>query len=122
MAWGINFDSITPRWTDEAGTLFVRGLTEGYHTMDLIASFFFSASIIEILRRSSQNESLSLNKTLKASLIGAGLLAVVYVGLICLAAGNAGTLRGFRKNSNLLFSLKLFSALNWALWLLWRSS
>ncbi|MBA2728652.1 MAG: branched-chain amino acid transport system II carrier protein [Parachlamydiaceae bacterium] len=106
VAWGINFDAVAPRWTDEAGTLFVRGLTEGYHTMDLIASFFFSASIIEILRRTSHNESLSLNKTLKASLIGAALLAVVYVGLICLAAGNAGLLEGIPKEQQLVVLAK----------------
>jgi len=102
VAWGINFESIIPRWTEEAGTLFVRGLTEGYHTMDLIASFFFSASIIEILRRASHNESLSLKKTLKASLIGAGLLAVVYAGLICLAAGNTDILQGVPKEQQLV--------------------
>ncbi len=106
VAWGINVDAITPRWTSEASTLFVRGLTEGYHTMDLIASFFFSATIIEILRRSSHNESLSLNKTLKASLICAGLLAIVYVGLICLAAGNAGVLQGIPKEQQLVVLAK----------------
>lgn len=106
VAWGINLPAITPRWTSEAGGLFLRGLTEGYHTMDLIASFFFSASIIEILRRSSHSESLSLNKTVKASFICASLLALVYVGLICLAAGHVETLQGVPKEQQLVVLAK----------------
>ncbi len=56
--------------------------------MDLIAAFFFSASTIEILRQSSLSESLCLSKTLKASLVAAFLLAIIYIGLICLTASH----------------------------------
>ncbi|MBA3603445.1 MAG: branched-chain amino acid transport system II carrier protein [Parachlamydiaceae bacterium] len=87
---GVNFDALTPDAisSQTAIPLFVRGVTEGYNTMDLIAAFFFSASTIEILRQSSLSESLCLSKTLKASLVAALLLAIIYIGLICLSASH----------------------------------
>lgn len=63
------------------------GLFQGYQTMDLLAAFFFSSFIIRHLRDKAKNESQpSLSIFLKASLIGAGLLAVVYFGLVLLGA------------------------------------
>lgn len=73
----------------QAGSLFFLGAKEGYNTMDLIASFFFSASIIEILRQSAKGKSHHpLTITLKAGIIGISLLAAVYLGLMSLAAHN----------------------------------
>jgi LIVCS family branched-chain amino acid:cation transporter len=107
VIWGLDLATITPHWSQNENQLFVRGLKEGYNTMDLIASFFFSASIIEILRRSSHDESLSLKKTLKASLVCASLLGIIYIGLICLAAGHAGTLDGVPKELQLVVLAKV---------------
>lgn len=90
---GIDFHALPiASITGNSFALFFRGLTEGYNTMDLIASFFFSASVIEILRNSTRDEAGALVKTFKASLVGASLLAIVYIGLICLATSHEGAL------------------------------
>jgi LIVCS family branched-chain amino acid:cation transporter len=74
-------------------TLFFTGAKEGYNTMDLIASFFFSASIIEILRKAAHVGNFHpLKITLKAGVVGVALLALVYIGLIGLAAINSDLL------------------------------
>jgi LIVCS family branched-chain amino acid:cation transporter len=88
-------------------SLFTTGIVEGYNTMDLIAAFFFSASIIEILRNSSHNEDLSLRTTIKASLVAAALLAVVYLGLICLSATHAEVLNGIPREQMLVHLSKV---------------
>lgn len=72
------------------GDMFLHGLKEGYNTMDLLAAFFFSSTILNILRLSSKEaESGSdnyVNIALRASLVGAFLLATVYIGFSYLAA------------------------------------
>ena len=83
--------------------------------MDLIASFFFSAAVIEILRKSSHSESSSLTTTLKASLVGAFLLGIVYIGLIGLAASHVATLQNVPKDQCLSPLLIQFLALKWDL-------
>lgn len=104
---GVDLSAIVPSAISiETAPLFFRGLSEGYNTMDLIASFFFSASIIEILRRQSYNEALSLSTTFKASLIGAGLLAIVYIGLICLAVSHSDMLNDVPKEQLLVHLAK----------------
>ncbi len=68
------------------------GLKEGYQTMDLLGAFFFSSVVLECLRkeypltneRSSHKRLLIL--MLKASCIGAFLLAIIYVGFSYVAA------------------------------------
>lgn len=104
---GVNISDLIPSAVSlESLPRFFRGLSEGYNTMDLIASFFFSASIIEILRRQSDDEKLTLTTTLKASLVGAGLLAIVYVGLICLAVSHSGILNDVPKEQLLVYLAK----------------
>lgn len=104
---GLDFSALTPTAaSSETLSFLFRGLSEGYNTMDLIASFFFSASIINILRRSSQDEASSLSTTLKASLVGAGLLAIVYIGLICLAVSHSGALYTIPKEQLLVHIAK----------------
>lgn len=104
---GIDFHALNiAPITENSFSLFFRGLTEGYNTMDLIASFFFSASVIEILRNSSQDEAGSLLKTFKASLVGASLLALVYIGLICLATSHEGVLSNIPKEQLLVHIAK----------------
>jgi LIVCS family branched-chain amino acid:cation transporter len=75
------------------------GAKEGYNTMDLIASFFFSASIIEILRKTAHHGSYHpLKITLKAGAVGVALLALVYIGLIALSADNSTLLEQTAKD------------------------
>ena len=62
----------------------MHGLKEGYQTMDLLATFFFSTVIISSIRATTQQEK--LKQTLKATLIGASLLSLVYLGLSYVAA------------------------------------
>ncbi len=81
-------------------TVFLHGLKEGYNTMDLLAAFFFSSTILNILRmRLKENESVARNyvhTALHASVVGACLLAAIYVGFSYLAAfhGNHLTMNG----------------------------
>lgn len=77
-------------------SLFLHGLKEGYNTMDLLAAFFFSSTILSILKK---RQIPSGKKTaLKASLIGAFLLAVIYAGFSYLAARHAGNLAQVSKD------------------------
>ena len=62
------------------------GLKEGYQTMDLLAAFFFAISIIEYITILKISESDIPKITLQASVIGSGLLALVYIGFVMLGA------------------------------------
>jgi LIVCS family branched-chain amino acid:cation transporter len=62
---------------------FKEGFFTGYQTMDLVASFFFSGFVIQHLYQ-AKNEEASLKLFVKASLVGAGLLYVVYFALVFL--------------------------------------
>lgn len=71
-------------------TMFLHGLKEGYNTMDLLAAFFFSSTILAILK-SNQIENQESGKgyiqlALRASVIGATLLALVYLGFSSISA------------------------------------
>lgn len=63
---------------------FWQGLIEGYKTMDLLAAFFFAPIVISSLRSSERDEGLN-RFVLIASVIGAFLLALVYIGFCYLA-------------------------------------
>ncbi len=74
---------------------FKTGFFQGYQTMDLLASFFFSTFIIEHLQSSTSKEiteKASLSTFLKASCVGAGILAVVYFFLVLLGSMYASEL------------------------------
>ncbi|MBX9922835.1 MAG: branched-chain amino acid transport system II carrier protein [Rhabdochlamydiaceae bacterium] len=67
---------------------FFYGLKEGYNTMDLLAAFFFSSTIITILKarfQEKEEKNRYTNIALRASLIGAILLGIVYIGFSYLA-------------------------------------
>lgn len=69
------------------GNLFLYGLKEGYNTMDLLAAFFFSSTILNILRMSSREGPRNdVQIALRASMVGAFLLASIYIGFSYLAA------------------------------------
>lgn len=81
-------------------TVFMNGLWEGYNTMDLLATFFFSSVVILCLKKELHPESQQdfkklVGMTLKASCIGASLLAIVYVGISFVAAGHSEALASF---------------------------
>ena len=64
------------------------GILTGYHTMDLMAAFFFGVSIVDFLRKKMVEQDLEKKEILTiafiASVIGAGLLASVYIGFVYL--------------------------------------
>lgn len=57
----------------EKGAMFLYGLKEGYNTMDLLAAFFFSSTILRILQKTYKDSSSSssgyINIALYASVI-----------------------------------------------------
>ncbi len=63
---------------------FKTGIFQGYQTMDLLAAFFFSAFVIKHLRDHQTEAKSSLPIFLQSSLIGAGLLSLVYFALVLL--------------------------------------
>lgn len=72
-----------------AVSTFWYGLVKGYNTMDLLGTFFFSTIIIASLKQTfpAEQKSSTLAKyALQASLLGASLLALVYVGFAYLAS------------------------------------
>ncbi len=66
---------------------FQNGILQGYQTMDLLAAFFFSGFVINHLQqhRTGDNSS-TLTIFLKSSLIGAGLLSIIYFLLVLLGS------------------------------------
>ncbi len=82
---------------------FGEGLAEGYNTQDLIAAFFFSASVIGILTHRGEADVVkddrpALRLALRASVIGIIILGVVYLGLLYLGAAHASMLNGLSKD------------------------
>lgn len=67
---------------------FKNGIFQGYQTMDLLAAFFFSAFVIKHLkeRHAAEDGAHSLPIFFKSSLIGAGLLSIIYFALVLLGA------------------------------------
>jgi len=93
---------------DEIGAdsfrLFSNGLSEGYNTQDLIASFFFSSSIIGILQqfpRAQGSQGRPVFLVLRASVIGITILGLVYLGLLYLGAVYADVLLNVSKDTSL---------------------
>jgi branched-chain amino acid:cation transporter, LIVCS family len=64
------------------------GLEQGYQTMDLLAAFFFSVTVVSYLQQSLDGQPMAkiLKLSLRASIVGATLLAAVYVGFVLLGA------------------------------------
>lgn len=72
-------------------TIFLKGLQEGYQTMDLLGAFFFSSVVLSCLKEGippseHQNHKKIIKATLKSSTIGALLLSAVYIGFSYVAA------------------------------------
>jgi LIVCS family branched-chain amino acid:cation transporter len=80
------------------------GIMQGYQTMDLVAAFFFACTIYDYLKTQSQSKSKPdlLRMGVQASLVGAFLLSLVYVGFIMLGAKFAPVLQGVAPESMLV--------------------
>lgn len=89
----------------DAYNSFKIGLSEGYQTMDLLAAFFFSITIVSFLQGNLGKNGVKqpLKTSLMASLVGAGLLALVYVGFMLLGAFYATDLIAIAPEKRLAF-------------------
>ncbi len=82
------------------GDVFFNGLITGYEMMDLLATFFFSSIVLKSLESVERQQGHTKNfrnvifLTLKASLIGMGLLAFIYIGFSYVAAFHGANLTG----------------------------
>lgn len=80
----------------ESFSIFLKGLMDGYQTMDLPGAFFFSSVVIACLKTMvGPNEKSPHNlliTTLKASAIGAFLLAATYIGFSYVSSFHSGSL------------------------------
>lgn len=87
--------------------IFLKGLFDGYQTMDLLGAFFFSSIVISCLTRQQTNPVQSSNPhrlmklVLKSSVIGASLLALAYVGFSFTAAFHSESLATVVKHDEL---------------------
>ena len=83
--------------------VFVQGLKEGYNTMDLLAAFFFSSTILNLLKVKAvaagvASEQRVIQIAFKASFIGAAMLALVYIVFSYLAALHGAHLGSLSKD------------------------
>lgn len=74
----------------------ILGLTQGYQTMDLLASFFFSITIIQYLLTVCSSKEKMLKISFFASVIGGSLIAIVYLGFIYLGAYYSSELQNIK--------------------------
>jgi branched-chain amino acid:cation transporter, LIVCS family len=67
---------------------FLYGLVEGYFTLDAVAALFFAGILLKSIKSMAAHHGPQyvLKTALSASLIGGGLLALVYLGLTAVAA------------------------------------
>ncbi len=89
---------------------FWHGFMEGYNTMDLLASFFFSSMIyLNLKNQTHENDERAIFKlSLKASIVGGVLLAAVYAGFSLVAAWHGSSLALVNKGELLAaISLKI---------------
>lgn len=101
IVMGFIFSPITPETAHTELSVFFKGLKDGYLTMDLLATFFFCSIVIDCLRKNIDvsdptNYKTLMVTTLKASCIGAGLLALIYIGFSYVAAAYSNTLLSVR--------------------------
>lgn len=68
------------------------GIKQGYQTMDLMAAFFFSITIVEYLHSIAKYKTETIKLSIASSFIGAGLIALVYFGFVFLGAHYASSL------------------------------
>lgn len=98
IVWGFLYAPSSPEATHNVMSVFSKGFIDGYQTMDLLGAFFICSVVLDGLRKkiaSSDAGYQSLVKgTVKASCIGAFLLALIYVGFSYVAAFHSDGLQG----------------------------
>ncbi|MBP9752560.1 MAG: branched-chain amino acid transport system II carrier protein [Proteobacteria bacterium] len=77
----------------------ITGITTGYQTMDLLASFFFAASIVEFIRQKEKDSKKIIKLSLYAGLLGSCLLTAVYSGFVTLSAAYGPQIKDFPAES-----------------------
>lgn len=85
--FGLNQGTVPETVTSDGWNALKNGFFQGYQTMDLLAAFFFSQFVIKHLHNKlspSDGGFSLLNHFYKSSLIGAGLLSLVYFALVLL--------------------------------------
>jgi len=76
-----------------ANDAFFTGFTEGYNTMDALASLVFGIIVISAVRKLGVNSPKGvLAATLKSGVVAAALLAIVYTGIALLGSTSTATL------------------------------
>lgn len=100
---GMIFSPAAPDSTHSPFSSFSMGFSQGYQTMDLLGAFFFSSVVIACLKPHKKetyetNHRRILKLMGKASVIGASLLALIYIGFSFVSAFNAGELDNIPKD------------------------
>lgn len=87
---GLITGSTTPTVDSSNLQMFLHGLNEGYNTMDLLAAFFFSSTILNILKLNCCPNGIQeggyLKTAFSASILGASLLTLIYIGFSYIAS------------------------------------
>lgn len=87
--------------------LFVLSVKEGYNTQDLIASFFFCATVLGMLQKQDGSMMSNLKLTLQAGIIAAVTLGIVYSSLLYTAANHSLSLTLIPKEQMLAHLAKI---------------
>ncbi|OHE73012.1 MAG: hypothetical protein A2Y14_00140, partial [Verrucomicrobia bacterium GWF2_51_19] len=88
-----------------AWSAFTMGLSKGYNTMDLLATFFFSVTIIQYIRSCLPQDATIKEVSILsiiASVMGATMLGLIYVGFVSLGAKYAPQLEGVEEAQYLI--------------------
>jgi len=99
--------------TESISAIFFRSFRIGYETLDLLGAIFFSSIVLTILRKTA-GKDIEYNQrnlaliSLKAGVLGGGLLALVYIGM-CFLGVYYG--QGIDANSGELFRIIAFKIL-----------
>ena len=76
-----------------SGNAFFKGFTEGYNTMDALASLAFGILVVDALKNLGVEQPKEITKSMaKAGLVSALLMAVIYGCLSYMGASSMGTL------------------------------
>lgn len=80
--------------------VFLYGLVKGFQMMDLLASFFFSATVIACIKaKGEQTGSSHLSTFLKGALLSGLLLWLIYIGFSYVAANNSAFFQSVAQES-----------------------
>lgn len=86
-----------------ASGAFLKGFTEGYNTMDALASLVFGIIVIATVRKLGVTSPKGImSATLKSGVVAAGLLAIVYAGIAYLGSTSTSTLGFFETGGPVL--------------------